>query len=89
MPSEVKIDVNPTLEALKEPARYFVLGVVSYLLTEGIINTLVNAIFGTRLDVSVKLIIAGLLLEGLRGIDKFMHEKYKIENIEKKGLLPF
>ena len=57
-----------------EGLRTIALAIVSYLLTIGVINTLLAAIVGTKLDPSTQLIIVGLITSGLKAIDKWLHE---------------
>jgi hypothetical protein len=61
------------IEAIKEPTRYIGLGIVSYLITEGV-SLLVDLVFGTKVDTTVKLFVIGILTNALRGIDKWLHE---------------
>jgi len=84
----VDVEVSPVKEAIKEPLRYIELAVVSFLLTEGILNTLISLFFGSRLSVEFVLLITGLLTSVLRGYDKFLHETAKAEPTkDNQGLL--
>jgi hypothetical protein len=83
--SEVITEWTILWEAIKEPLRYIELAVVSFLLTEGLLNTLISLFFGSRLSVEFVLLITGLLTSVLRGYDKFLHESSKVTG--KKGLL--
>jgi hypothetical protein len=80
--------INPVTEAVKEPLRYIELAVVSFLLTEGILNSLISLIFGARLSPELVLLITGILTSVLRGYDKFLHETAKAEPTkDNQGLL--
>lgn len=84
----VEVEVNPVKEAVKEPLRYIELAVVSFLLTEGIISTLISLIIGNRLSPELVLIITGFLTSVLRGYDKFLHVTAKSEPTKtNQGLL--
>lgn len=61
------------IEALKEGGRIFLLALVSYLLTEGILDAVV-AYFGGNLDAMTKAQIIGLATTALRALDKYLHE---------------
>lgn len=73
------------IEAIKEGLRVVVLGVVSYLLTVGVIDNLIHTYLGTRIDLSAQVIIVGAATSVLRGIDAWLHETGKME----KGLTRF
>lgn len=64
-------------EAILEGGRVVLLAIVSYLLTVGVVDTLVAQFIGGKLDASITLIITGLITSGLRGVDKFLHERGK------------
>jgi hypothetical protein len=72
-------ETSPTKEAIKEPLRYVLLSVVSFLLTEGVLNGFLTWLIGTKLDLATVLLITGLLTAILRGVDKFLHETEKLE----------
>lgn len=61
------------LEAIKEPIRYLVLAVLSWLLTAGVVAQLVEQLGGS-LDVQTRALIVAGLLAVLRGVDKYLHE---------------
>jgi hypothetical protein len=65
---------KPLIEAIKEPLRYILIAVVSYLLTETVIEQVILLVFGAGIDPATKLMITGLLTALLRGIDKWLHE---------------
>lgn len=69
-------------EALKEGSRVVSLGVVSYLLTEGVLDAVLIGLFGTKLDTATKLYISGLLTTALRAVDKWLHEVGKDRELE-------
>lgn len=62
------------LEGLKEVGRILLLAIVSYLLTEGIIDAIVAYFVGTRLDAMTKTYIIGLTTTLLKSVDKWLHE---------------
>ncbi len=61
------------IEGLKELGRVVVLAVVSFALTEGVLNTVLLKI-GIVADPEIRLIIIGFLTSALRAVDKFLHE---------------
>jgi len=65
-------------EALKEFGRVALLGLVSWLLTEGVIVALVNALGGS-LDIAARSIITGIITSALKSADKWLHQKGKVE----------
>lgn len=68
------MDKTPLIEALKEGARVVFLALISYLLTEGVAALILDAIVGTKIDPMMKAQITGLLVIGLRALDKYLHE---------------
>ncbi len=66
---------KPIVEALKEGGRVVLLAAVSYLLSEGVLDIIVDYIFGVKLDTALKVQIAGIVTIVLRAIDKYLHEK--------------
>jgi len=68
---------TPILEALKEAGRVMLLGTVSWLLTDGILDMILTVIFGTRIDATTKAIIISALFTALRSADKWIHEAGK------------
>lgn len=69
----------------KELGRVVVLGVVSYLLTAGVLASLVSILFGTHLDASVIVIVTGLLTSVLKGLDRQLHDS----GVAEKGIVRF
>lgn len=61
-------------EILKESLRVVFLAVVSYLLTDGVINYLVVHFAGESLSLELIVLITGLLTSVLRGIEKQLHK---------------
>lgn len=86
-------------ETLKEAARLILMGVVSYLLTAGVLDMLLKTYFGTYLSPELLLQISGFVTLVLRTIDKWLHERQaeknpRTESIQKgflglKGLTGF
>ena len=76
-------------EAIKEPGRLVLLAVVSWLLTEG--ATLIVNRLGGQLSSETKMIVTGLLISTLRGVDAYLHELGKEMSNENltKGLTRF
>ena len=74
-------------EALLEGGRVVLLAVVSYLLTEGVLATTLDLIFGVRLDATAKALLTGLVTTVLRSVDKYLHEASKTEQKPNEGLL--
>jgi hypothetical protein len=70
---------NPFLESMKELGRLLLITLVSYLLTEGMLDIVINSLFGTRIDAFTKAQVVGIVLFILRTIDKYLHEKGKVE----------
>ena len=79
------------LEALKEIGRITLLAIVSYLLTEGVIDGLFSYFVGVQLDAITKAQIIGLMTTGLKTLDKYLHELGKNGNNSTlvKGLTQF
>ena len=61
------------LNLLKEVGRIILLAVVSWLLTEGVLDVVLNA-FGVDLSPEIKLAIIGISTTVLKGIDRQLHE---------------
>lgn len=78
---------------LLEGGRVVLLAVVSYLLTVGVVDTIIAQTIGGKLDASLTLIITGLITSGLRAVDKFLHERGKDNDntgfLGQKGLTGF
>ena len=68
-------------EALKEFGRVLLLGLVSWLLTEGVIGSIVNALGGS-LDVTTKSVLVGIITSALKSADKWLHQTGKASEEE-------
>ncbi len=66
-------------EGLKEGLRLILIGVVSWLLSFGLLDYLVGTLLGTRIPAEVRVQIMGGLIVILKGVDKFLHEVGKVE----------
>ena len=62
------------IEIIKEAVRNAILGGLSYLLTEGVINSLILASIGDKLDMQYVITITAVLAWVLRGVEKQLHE---------------
>jgi len=62
------------IEALKEGGRLLLLAVVSYVLTEGLIDLAIEYFIGAKIDLTTKAQLVGLLTTALRAVDKYLHE---------------
>lgn len=78
------------LAALKEAGRLVLLALVSYLLTEGVLDAVVGY-FGGQLDAVTKLQIMALATTALRTLDKYLHElgKGNSNSFLSRGLTQF
>ncbi len=78
------------LDGVKEFARIFLLGVVSYLLTGGL-EAVLKAFVGTRLSPEMYLVIVGMLTTALKSVDEWIHEWGKATDNKTltKGLTQF
>lgn len=65
---------NKFLEIIKEVGRNAVLGIVSYLLTEGALNAIIVAVGGEKLTPQYVILITSGLTYVLRGIEKSLHD---------------
>lgn len=63
------------IEVLKEALRVVVLAVVSFLLTDNVVNNLVVFFGGKSLEPQLVIITTGLILSILRGVEKELHSK--------------
>lgn len=61
-------------EIAKEAIRVIVLAVVSWLLTVGVLDNVITAFFGTKIDPTQTILISGFITSILRGIEKQLHE---------------
>ena len=67
------MDSQAFIKGLKELGRVIVLAIVSFALTEGILNVILIK-FGIVADPEIRLIIIGFLTSALKAMDKFFHE---------------
>ncbi len=77
--------INSLISWGKEFLRVVVLGALSYLLTEGVLNTLLDIVFGVKLDVQTKLFIVGFITSVLKGLDRQLHDS----GVAVKGIVRF
>ena len=91
LPTITYKSVEPFIEGLKEAGRVALDGIFSYLLTEGVLNSIILLIFGERLPLGVIVIITGAVMSILKGWDKQLHLTGKIEGDDgkTKGLAQF
>jgi hypothetical protein len=83
------MDKQAFIEGAKELGRVILLGIVSFALTEGVINTILVKI-GVFADPEIRLVIIGFLTSALRAVDKFLHETGKnkeAESVNKAGVV--
>lgn len=73
-----------------EFARVIVLAIVAYLLTDGVLGTIL-ALFAVYLNPASQLIIMGLTLSILKAVDKYLHleAEPKTGFLQEKGLTNF
>lgn len=69
----VKGEQKGRVEGVKESVRIVMLTIVSWLLTEGVVAKLVEQ-FGAQLDANTRLLVTGLILSVLKGIDKWLYK---------------
>ncbi|MDD4027018.1 MAG: hypothetical protein PHO75_02400 [Candidatus Shapirobacteria bacterium] len=84
-------NVQPLIEGLKEAGRVALVAIISWLLTEGVINSLLVLIFKTKLSPELVLMLTGLFTSIVKGWDKDLHLTGKIEgdDTKTKGLTQF
>ena len=63
-----------SIEGVKEILRTIILSVVSYLLTDGVLNTIMILVIGERLTSAEIIVVTGLFISVLSGIDKYLHK---------------
>jgi len=85
------MDSKALIESIKEPLRYILIAVVSYILTGTVLNNIVMYLFGEGIDPTTQILIVGMMTAFFRGIDKYLHEIGKeTNNVElAKGLTRF
>lgn len=77
--------INVFTESLKEGGRVVLLGLVAYLLTEGVVNQLLDVVFGMKLDNGTKVMVSGFLTSLLKALDKWLHETAKLEPVKTRN----
>ena len=65
---------NKLVEIIKEVGRNAVLGIISYLLTVGVLDNLIVVLGGDKLDPQYVVLITSGLTYLLRGIEKALHD---------------
>ncbi len=65
------------VESLKEGGRVVLLGLVGYLLSEGVLDLILTALFGVSLSPEIKILIAGFITAMLKSVDKWLHKTAK------------
>jgi len=80
-----------TIESGKEMGRLLLIAIVSYLLTTGVLDTLVAFVFRTHLSPDQRLQLTGLIMLLLRALDAWLHEMGKQTNNPRliRGLVQF
>lgn len=81
-----KIDKKALLEAVKELLRTAVLGLISYLLTGQVLQSILTSMFGTKLGPVEIATVTGLVTSALKGLDKWLHEKEIETPLDLKGM---
>ena len=84
-------NVKPLIEGLKEAGRIALVAIVSWLLTEGVLNSLFVLIFKEKMSSEAILMLTGVMMSILKGWDKDLHLTGKIEGNDQltKGLTQF
>lgn len=77
VPPATEAPKTPMVEAGREFGRLVILSVISYFLTEGIIESLLQRFFAEGMDPQMKTMVVGLVVYVLRSVDKWMHETAK------------
>lgn len=70
--------MKQVVEVVKEFFRNAILGGISYLLVEGVLNTLILGALGDRLEMQYITIIVVVVGYVLRGIEKQLHKAEKL-----------
>lgn len=88
---ENNIKESPRIKSLKEGLRTVALMLVSYLLTEGVVDFLIQYIFGNTIDLSIKMQLSLFFTIVLKSLDNYLHEKGKATGNKSlsKGLTRF
>jgi hypothetical protein len=69
-----KFEIKGIIEGLKEGLRIVILSVVSYLLTDGVIQTVIGWLWGGKMDATQITLVSGLVLSVLKSIDKWAYK---------------
>lgn len=69
-----KTEQKGIIEGLKEGLRVVILGVVSYLITDGVVQSLIMWLFGSKMDAAQMTMVTGLVLSILKSIDKWLYK---------------
>lgn len=79
------------IEATKEAGRLLLLAIVSYLLTEGVLDYILSYFLGVQIDTTTKVQVIAIITTLLRSIDKYLHETGKDSGSDSpfKGLTGF
>ena len=79
------MEKKSALEALKELARVVVSGIIGFLSTDLIIETIMEVFFHDSLSPAEKMLYTGLIGSLVRSIDRYVHVSTSIDS---KGFLP-
>lgn len=74
------------VEGLKELVRTALMGGVSYLLTGGVLQSIVTYFFSSRLSPEMIVILTGLLTSILSGLDKWNHKEGNKSPLDLKSM---
>ena len=83
-----KLKRSPFIEGIKEAARVVILAALAYLLTEGVIEFVVEYATQHGLDPQLKLFVVGFTTTILRALEKMAHEEEKKSLSESKVFIP-
>ena len=68
------VEKKGIVEGLKEGLRIVILSVISYLLTDGVIQMIIELIWGAKMDATQVTLVSGLVLSVLKSIDKWAYK---------------
>lgn len=71
--NKMALYLDALLDFGKETLRLIVTALVSYLLTDGVINTIVGWLFGTRLSPEMVVIMTGAFTTVIKSLDRALH----------------